>query len=545
MKHSLFSKIKGIFSSPKRNDSKRTNKESSLLDKDSASGLVCLNSSILPNIVVSSNGNIISANQAFRKMVGSKDESLKSSFLDYLDDNSKDVFQNNIEQKSDKDKEIELKLDNDVVTHVLAYLLATPKSDVVNCVLIDITPYKNLEFHLIHSQKMQAVGQLAGGISHDFNNLLTAIIGFSDLLLMKHPAGDPSFVEIMQIKQNSNRAANLVRQLLAISRKQVLKPMVLDITNTVEELVNLIRRLIGNNVSLTINHAQDLKMVKVDQGQLEQVIINLAVNARDAILAVSDSGSLSISTSNVKITSDSGLEEGFISPDDENILPGEYVLISVKDSGSGIPKSIIKKIFEPFFSTKDIGAGTGLGLSTVHGIIKQTGGYLFLKSEENKGTTFNIYFKASEQQENKNSIHASNVFDNKIMQRDLTGNATILLVEDEMPVRMFACSALSKKGYNVLEADCPDAALKAITQYKGDIDLVLTDVLMPGMTGPAMIKEIRKKTPNVRVIFMSGYAEDAFTADSNLEQQSNDFHFISKPFTLKQLAAKIKDVLEA
>ncbi len=309
--------------------------------------------------------------------------------------------------------------------------------------------------------------------------------------------------------------------------------------------MNLIRRLIGDNVALTINHGQNLKMVKVDQGQLEQVIINLAVNARDAILSVAEKGSLSISTSNVKILNKGEVREGFISPDaNEKILPGEYVLISIQDSGSGIPKAIITKIFEPFFSTKAAGSGTGLGLSTVHGIIKQTGGYLYLKSEEGVGTNFHVYLKATDQKESA-EVPSTHYDIDKITQKDLTGNATILLVEDEMPVRMFAASALSNKGYNVLEADRPEAAIKLVAQHEGSIDLILTDVLMPGITGPAMVKEIRKKLPNVRVAFMSGYAEDAFADEGGTDGLGSNFHFLSKPFTLKQLALKIKEVLEA
>jgi two-component system cell cycle sensor histidine kinase/response regulator CckA len=403
--------------------------------------------------------------------------------------------------------------------------------------LFNITRYKSLEMHMAHSQKMQAVGQLAGGISHDFNNLLTAILGFCDLLLMKHPAGDPSFAEIMQIKQNSNRAANLVRQLLALSRKQVLKPKIIDLSETIAELANLIRRLIGENIELDIIYSNNLKPIKVDQGQLEQVIINLVVNARDAIFKYkTGKGKITLSTKNVVIKSESDIDKKFKSPEGEKILPGEYVVISVIDNGIGIPQNIINKIFEPFFSTKALGAGTGLGLSTVYSILKQAGGMIYLASQENHGTIFDIYLKA--EQTNIVEKEETNM-ELSLVTKDLTGNATILLVEDEIPVRMFCTHALTNKGHKIIEATSGEEALEIFNKNKEKIDLIISDVIMPGITGPALIAEIRKTNPNVKVIFMSGYAEEAFSKENDLQ----DFHFLSKPFTLNQLAKTVKDVL--
>lgn len=400
--------------------------------------------------------------------------------------------------------------------------------------LIDNTEQKNLEVRFAHSQKMQAVGQLAGGVAHDFNNLLTAMIGFCDLLLMRHPAGDPSFADIMQIKQNANRAANLVRQLLAFSRRQTLQPKVLDITDVLAELSHLIRRLIGENIELNMQHGRDMGMIKVDQGQLEQVIINLAVNARDAM---NGGGELTIRTSDVRITPANRPSRQMMSPAaEDSISDGNYVLVEVVDTGCGIPKELIQQIFEPFFSTKEVGSGTGLGLSTVYGIVKQTGGYIYVHSQQNEGTTFSIYFPRYE-----STPAARGDVNEKNAAADLTGSGTILLVEDETPVRTFAARALGNKGYKVLEADSAETALDIIKAQGDKIQIIISDVIMPGMTGPDMVVKILESYPDIKVIFISGYAEDAFVNSFGGDEQ--EFNFLPKPFTLKQLASKVKDVL--
>lgn len=406
---------------------------------------------------------------------------------------------------------------------------------------IDQTEQKNLELRFSHSQKMQAVGQLAGGVAHDFNNLLTAMIGFSDLLLMRHPAGDPSFADIMQIKQNANRAANLVRQLLAFSRRQTLQPKTIDLTEVLAELSNLIRRLIGENIQMKMLHGRELGMVKADQGQLEQVIINLAVNARDAM---KEGGTLTIRTSNITLDGPDSLDRALIAPTEDDIIaPGDYVLVEVGDTGSGIPPEIVKAIFEPFFSTKEIGSGTGLGLSTCYGIIKQTGGYIFVKTEERVGTTFHLYFKRFEADAKQATVHETH---EEKHGGDLTGRATIMLVEDETPVRIFAARALRNKGYEVLEADSGENAIEVFTEHPGQIDLIISDVMMPGINGPKMIttlyEEHAERMKDIKVVFISGYAEDAFVDSFGTERQ---FNFLPKPFTLKQLAGKVKEVLDA
>ena len=395
---------------------------------------------------------------------------------------------------------------------------------------IDQTDQRELEMKFAQSQKMQAVGQLAGGVAHDFNNLLTAMIGFCDLLLLRHKPGDASFGDIMQIKQNANRAANLVRQLLAFSRQQTLQSRVLNITDVLAELSNLLRRLIGENIELKMTHGRELGLVKVDQGQLEQVIINLAVNARDAM---AEGGLLTIKTANHKSTR--RMRRGA-----EEMPPGDYVAIEVSDNGVGIPKENLDRIFEPFFSTKEIGSGTGLGLSTVYGIVRQTGGYVFVDSKPGKGTGFTIYLPRHVSDGTEEVVPAENAEESAT--RDLTGAGCILLVEDEDPVRVFGARALRNKGYEVLEARSGEDALSVLKDEADRVDLLITDVVMPQMDGPTLIGKVREGQPDMKVICISGYTEDRFRQriDGGAE-----IHFLPKPFSLKQLASKVKDVINS
>lgn len=399
--------------------------------------------------------------------------------------------------------------------------------DTVAAFALDRTDARALEVQLAQAQKMQAVGQLASGIAHDFNNVLTPIIGFADLLLTKMRPTDAAFHDIMNIKQNANRAANLVRQLLAFSRKQTLQPRVTLLSEAMSDLGNLLGRVLGEKIGFDINHGRDLGYVLVDFNQFEQVVINLAVNARDAMPG---GGRLSVKTYNFsKAESQSGRHK----------LPeAEYVVCEVADTGTGIPKDILEKIWEPFFSTKEVGKGTGLGLSMVYGIVKQTGGFIYCDSEEGRGTTFTIYLpRHYPQVAAEPAVPAEKA---EAPRADLTGRGRILVVEDEDSVRAFAVRALTSRGYTVVEADSGERGLEVIEEDKEGFEVILSDVVMPEMDGPTMLSEIRKRGITSKFVFMSGYAEDAF--ERNLENP-DDFAFIQKPFTLKQLVEKIKEVM--
>ncbi len=344
---------------------------------------------------------------------------------------------------------------------------------------LDTTEQRTLEENFAQSQKMQAIGQLAGGIAHDFNNVLTAIIGYSDLLLANHRPTDPSFQDIMQIKQNANRAAGLVRQLLAFSRRQTLRPQTLQLSDVLSDLQMLLRRLVGETIELEVVYGRDLWLVKADLNQFEQVIVNLVVNARDAM---SEGGHITLRTRNVTSAECAAFNE-------KALPPAEYVLVEVQDTGHGIPDDVRDKIFEPFFTTKEVGKGTGLGLSMVYGIVKQTGGFVFCESAPGAGATFRIllprYIPELTVEPVKKEVPKPTA--------DLTGQGAILLVEDEEAVRAFAARALASRGYTVLEAESGVDALRVVEQAGGKIDLIVSDVIMPEMDGPTMLTELRKR----------------------------------------------------
>ncbi len=407
---------------------------------------------------------------------------------------------------------------------------AEGESEAAIAYAIDTTEQRALEMQIAQSQKMQAVGQLAGGIAHDFNNMLTAIIGFSDFLLMNHRPTDPAFQDIMNIKQNANRAAGLVRQLLAFSRQQTLRLERLKLGDVLSELSILLGRLLGENIELKLESGSDIWPVKADLHQFEQVIINLAVNARDAM---PDGGKLVIRTANVTEPDSRAFGQ-------HRVQPGEYVMIEVSDTGTGMTPEVMEKIFEPFYSTKEVGRGTGLGLSTVYGIVKQTGGYVFAESEPGKGTVMRVLLpRALEVVGEVEQARAQPP--RREQPKDLTGRGTVLLVEDEDAVRSFAARALGQRGYHVLQATTGTEALEMFTSYDGEVDLVVSDVVMPEMDGPTLMKHLRSARPDVKIIFISGYAEDAFR--KNLSE-NEDFMFLQKPFDLKQLAAAVKAALQ-
>jgi two-component system cell cycle sensor histidine kinase/response regulator CckA len=399
--------------------------------------------------------------------------------------------------------------------------------------MLETTERRALENQINQSQKMDMVGQLAGGIAHDFNNVLSAIMMANDFLLNAHKPTDPSFQDIMQIKQNATRAATLVRQLLAFSRRQTLRPQVLDLGDALSDLTMLLRRLIGEKVKLDFVHGRDLWPVKVDVSQFEQVIVNLAVNARDAM---PDGGTLTVKTANITAAESVQLAH-------KGMPAADYVRIEITDTGTGIPADIRDKIFEPFFSTKEVGKGTGLGLSTVYGIIKQTGGFIYVDSEIGRGTSFHIFLpRHHAEPEVETEVHATNgaAKPDAKPRTDLTGQGTILLVEDEEGLRSLNARGLRSRGYSVIEASNGVEAMEALEQEGGVVDLVVSDVVMPEMDGPTLLKAMRDRNPEIKVIFVSGYAEDAFEKSLPENQQ---FSFLPKPFTLSQLVAAVKETM--
>ena len=389
-------------------------------------------------------------------------------------------------------------------------------------VLQDATALKTLEAQFVQSQKMQAIGQLAGGVAHDFNNLLTAISGHCDLLLLRHEREDPAYADLVQIHQNANRAASLVGQLLAFSRKQTLKPERLELQDVLSDLAHLLNRLVGERVRLRLAHARTLGAIRADKRQLEQVLVNLVVNARDAMPS---GGTIRIETEALT------LHEA-MNRDRASVPVGDYALIRVSDTGMGIPEDRLQKIFEPFFTTKKVGEGTGLGLSTAYGIVKQSGGFIFVDSTPGEGTVFQLYFPIHLGAADAEPVSAPA---RKVVLKQ--GEGVVLLVEDEAPVRAFASRALRLRGYTVLEAESAEEALKALEDPALDVDVFVTDVVMPGMDGPSWVRRALIDRPNVKVIFVSGYAEDALS--ENQARIPNSV-FLPKPFSLNDLTATVQ-----
>ncbi|KQO80936.1 PAS domain-containing sensor histidine kinase [Rhizobium sp. Leaf262] len=409
---------------------------------------------------------------------------------------------------------------------------------------IEVTEQKALETQMAQTQKMNAVGTLAGGIAHDFNNVLTAILLSSDHLLLQARPADASFADLMEIKRNANRAAVLVRQLLAFSRKQTMRPAVLNLTDVIGDLRMLVDRLIsGTNVKLEVDYGRDLWPVKTDLSQFEQVLINLCVNARDAM---PDGGKIKIITRNMSAQDVVALGRSDIPSED-------LVMIEVADTGTGIPPEIMDKIFEPFFTTKEVGKGTGLGLSMVYGIVKQSGGYIYPDSEVGRGTAFRIFLPRhiiEVVHQTEAEIAARTIADAAAAKDaakeepvDLTGkSAVVLLVEDEEAVRRGGKRMLETRGYTVHEAGSGTEALEVMEELEGKVDIVVSDVVMPEMDGPSLLRELRKSYPDMKFIFVSGYAEDAFA--KNLPADAK-FGFLPKPFSLKQLAVAVREMLDS
>ncbi len=399
---------------------------------------------------------------------------------------------------------------------------ADEPADVLEAIAEDVTDRRALEDQFRQAQKMEAVGRLAGGVAHDFNNLLMVISGYAEVILANLDLQHPLHEKGRAIQLAADRATTLTRQLLAFSRKQLLELKVVDVNAIVHDMERLLRPLIGENVEFVTNLALDAAQTRADAGQLEQVLMNLVVNAKDAMPG---GGKITIQTQNLVVDESHRRAQTFI-------RPGHYVMLSVSDTGLGMDKETQSRIFEPFFTTKEKGKGTGLGLSTVYGIVKQSGGYVMVQSEERHGTTFHIYLPRVEGVAEKHTA--------PVAHDALGGTETVLLVEDEESVRQLVRETLAAKGYKVLEAENGEAGMAAAADHDGQIDLVITDVVMPGMGGRELVKNLLQIRPEARVLYLSGYTEDAIVSEGTIESGAA---FLQKPFTLQNLSRKIREVL--
>ncbi|HEY8571883.1 MAG TPA: ATP-binding protein [Phenylobacterium sp.] len=397
--------------------------------------------------------------------------------------------------------------------------------------LVDVSEQKQIELQLAQSQKMQAIGQLAGGVAHDFNNLLTAIFMQLDVLASRHPVGDPSYEGLNEIRQTSTRAADLVRKLLAFSRKQTVQREILDLGELISEFEVLLRRVLYEDVKLTTDYGRNLPQVRADRGQLETAVMNLAVNARDAVRA-QGGGTVRIRTA--RVSQEQAQAMGYPT------AQGDQALIEVSDDGPGIAPEIMEKIFEPFFTTKPVGEGTGLGLATVYGIVKQSDGWISIDSKPGEGAAFRIFLP----------VHIPSsvvqpapqpVAPKRPAARDLSGAGRILFVEDEDAVRSVAAKLLRARGYEVMEAASGEEALELAETHAGEIDLMISDVVMPGMQGPDLLKQARQYLGAAPVMFISGYAESEF---SDLLEGETNVSFLPKPIDIKTLAERVKQELQ-
>jgi signal transduction histidine kinase/ActR/RegA family two-component response regulator len=394
----------------------------------------------------------------------------------------------------------------------------------------DVTREIELEEQLRQSQKMEAIGQLAGGIAHDFNNLLTAILGNSEMLLGATDKNDERRADLEEIRAAGTRAAALTRQLLAFSRRQVMEPAILDLNEVVVNVTKMIQRLIGEHVELALDLAPDLGQVNADPGQLEQVVLNLAVNARDAMPA---GGKLLIETSHAE------LDEEYVRAH-APLQPGHYVMLAITDSGQGMDEETRSRIFEPFFTTKESGKGTGLGLSTVYGIIKQSNGHVWVYSEPGQGTTFKVYLPRVQMPQGEATVREHDQREGQLATQN--GNETALLVEDDDSVRAVVRRTLESNGYDVIEAHSAAEAARLAQHHSGPIDFLITDLIMPETSGQDLAQTICALRPGVKVLYMSGYSDKAVLQQGML---SSDMDFLAKPFTQEMLLAKVRQVLDS
>lgn len=488
---------------------------------------------------LSKDGAVLSANPAFRGLFDDK-KVINGRLADLVSNSSKKSIERAIEQalvgkieavpidfSSGGDEKNSGQLFFNRVRAEVGMAEGAEENVQLIAYILDTTEQRTLEAQFAQGQKMQAIGQLAGGIAHDFNNVLTAILGNCELLLSNIKSSDPSFADLMGIKSNANRAASLVGQLLAFSRRQTLRPTLVTLSDLLSEMRLLFDQLKGKNVNISMHHGRELGWVKVDHNQLEQVLMNLVVNASHAMPR---GGEVSIRTSNVSAREIREL-------DHKEMTVQDYVLISVKDDGSGMPEEVKRKIFLPFYTTKEMGKGTGLGLSTAYGIIKQTGGYIYVESEEGVGTEFSIYLPRQYPADSILKEMRDKKQKNTEKLKDLSGKGTILLVDDEEGVRSFAVRALQARGYDMLQAEDGQEALDLLDEYEGKIDLIISDVMMPIMDGPTMYNNLPEKYKQVTTIFMSGYAEEVYR--DQIAEDAN-IGFLAKPVGIKKLAETVK-----
>ncbi len=382
-----------------------------------------------------------------------------------------------------------------------------------------------LQSKLIQSHKMESVGKLAGGIAHDFNNIMTTIIGFADLIEMEGKVDDTTMEYICEIQKSGRRAASLTQQLLAFSRRQILKPELVDLNDLVRDTERMLRVLLLENTMLSSNLSEELDKVKVDPGQIVQVLMNLVINARDAM---PDGGQIIIETENKYL-------DEFSCKFHPEIVPGDYVMLTVSDTGCGIAPELLVKVFEPFFTTKEVGKGTGLGLSTVYGIIKQSGGYIYTYSELNYGTTFKIYLPKAQEENSKGKERAR-------VQITLSGNERILFVEDDRSLRKIISKILNQLGYKVYQSGSGEEALKVYDKYKDTgIDLLVSDIIMPGMNGRELAETILERNSNMKILYISGYTDDIIATHGVLDKGVS---FLAKPFSIFDIASKIRNILD-
>jgi PAS domain S-box-containing protein len=482
-------------------------------------------------VICDVSGNIMYVNPAFEKLTGYSSEEVLGKNPRILQSGQHDrVFYKEmwdvlVQGKTWKGELINKKKDG---TLFLEKATISPASDdqgkIINFIAVkhNITEQRSLEEQFVHAQKMETIGRLAGGIAHDYNNMLSVILGTTQMILMRDKLSCETIKSLEQIQKAARRSADITNQLLAFSRKQLINPKVININQVLQEIITMLSRLLGEDITIIFSPSGQVKNIKIDTGQLHQIITNLCINARDAL---PEGGKLVIETSNVTIAEE-------FSQNKSKIIPGKFVMLAISDTGIGIDEDILPHVFEPFFTTKEEGKGTGLGLASVYGAVKHNNGFINIYSEIGIGTTIKLYFPASISQHEQEAPT-----EEKILK---TSAVTLLLVEDNSMVRGLTRSMLEAIGHTVLSAAAPEKALQLFTEHHQEIDLLLTDVVMPIMSGKQLHEKILSLQPDIKALFMSGYTESAIEQHGVL---NSGVHFIQKPFTLKELSQKIKDVL--